>query len=47
MDDINESLAKADAAELVEAGIGTIGTDESVFNRYTKKERRVLGEYLM
>ena len=32
-EDINVSLAKADAAELVEAGIGTIGTDESTFNR--------------
>jgi len=31
--DINVSVATADAAELKEAGIDTVGTDESVFNR--------------
>ena len=31
--DVNVSVATADAAELKEAGIDTIGTDESVFNR--------------
>jgi len=32
-EEVNLSLAKADAAELIEAGIGSIGTDESAFNR--------------
>ena len=33
-EEVNPSLATADAAELIEAGIDTIGTDESTFNRY-------------
>lgn len=32
-EEVNLSLAMADAAELIEAGIDTIGTDESTFNR--------------
>jgi len=49
-EEVNTSLATADAAELVEAGVNAIGTDESCFNRILCSHshshlRRVFSDY--